>query len=120
LGRAEAIGSMTSKAERAHLPVLLKAITNGPIRAVKEEIGSDLCTHVSKCLAAVLTHFGYRSVALPRPGEVLGAKVAVHPLELPRAIGPHPAGTVMARDVRVLRGQATKSCSKASAIGRTH
>lgn len=45
--------------------MLLKAITDGPIHAVKEEIGPESCAHVSTYLAAVLTRFGYRSVALP-------------------------------------------------------
>jgi hypothetical protein len=55
LGRAEAIGSITSEDERAQLPVLLKAITNEPIRVIKEEIGPEPCAHVSTYLAAVLT-----------------------------------------------------------------
>jgi hypothetical protein len=56
---------MAMPADEPRLPVLLEAITNGPILAVKEEIGPESCAHVSTYLAEVLTRFGYRAVAMP-------------------------------------------------------
>lgn len=47
------------------LPVLLEAIVNGPIVAVKKEAGPKCCAYASTYLAEILTRFGYRSVALP-------------------------------------------------------
>jgi hypothetical protein len=38
---------MAMPADEPRLPVLLEAITNGPILAVKEEIGPESCAHVS-------------------------------------------------------------------------